>query len=388
MADDDITGRTIRNRYKLIDKLAKGTFGTVYIVRDLQTNYLYAIKILHFNFLRNHEVVTRFMREAYLPLSIDNPHIVRVIDYGEDGGIYFIVMDYIDGQSLKYVMVNFKPLEVRQALNYMRQITEGLDAAHKSGVIHRDLKPQNILVNNKGEIKITDFGLARSQETPTITDTDEFLGTAYYISPEQIDSGHAADIRADLYSVATIFYEMLAGHPPFEGNNVMDILIKHKNENIQPVSHFRSDLPPDIDQFFQKALAKQPAQRYQTPAEFQAALDHIGHQLEPQKRARLVLVSSGQAFLLTNETTMIGRRDPTQNIYPDISLVDEQKLVGRSHARVWNHQGAFAIEDLNSVNKTRLNGEILEPNKEYPLKESDIVRVGTRKEMDLRFEYY
>jgi serine/threonine protein kinase len=273
--DDDLLGYLVKGRYKLIDKLAQGAFGSVYVSRDLETNYLYAVKLLHEKFALNTEVIARFQREAHLPLSIRDPHIVQVIDYGFDSRFYFIVMDYVDGHNLRVLMTRFGRLPVEVALNYARQVAMGLEAANRQGVVHRDLKPQNILVTNRGEVKITDFGLARGKNMPTITETDEFMGTAYYISPEQIASGHSVDIRADLYSLAAILFEMLAGRPPYRGNNVLELIDQHRSAPIPSLCQLRPDLPFAMDLFFQKALAKLPEQRYQTPAEFLMALDYL-----------------------------------------------------------------------------------------------------------------
>lgn len=158
--DDTFLGYLVKERYKLIDQIAEGAFGSVYIARDLETNYLYAVKLLHNKFLRNTEILQRFQREASLPLGLDDPHIVHVIDYGWDGQVHFIVMDYVDGHNLRAIMQRRGPFPLETALNYAEQVALGLAAANSRGIVHRDLKPQNILVNNRGEVKITDFGLA------------------------------------------------------------------------------------------------------------------------------------------------------------------------------------------------------------------------------------
>ncbi|MBX5458702.1 MAG: protein kinase [Thermogemmatispora sp.] len=408
--DDALLGYLVKGRYKLIDQVAEGAFGSVYIARDLETNYLYAVKLLHEKFLRNTEILQRFQREASLPLGIDDPHIVHVIDYGWDGQVHFIVMDYVDGHNLRTIMQRRGPFPLETALAYAEQVALGLEAANGRGIVHRDLKPQNILVNNRGEVKITDFGLARAKDTPTITETDEFMGTAYYISPEQIDSGHAADIRSDLYSLAAILFEMLAGKPPYRGNNVMELIIKHKSEPIPALQPLRPDLPPVVDQFFQKGLAKRPEQRYQTPQEFIEALQNLRRVMAshpqpaslptssanslalpeqstlieaaaPRAVAQLVHLATGEAFPLTSQEMIIGRRDPVRNLYPDISLAD--KMVGRRHACIRNRQGTFTVEDLHSRNRTRLNGRFLPPGEERSLNHGDILRFGN---IEMRFE--
>jgi len=284
-----------------------------------------------------------------------------------------------------------------------------LETAYKQGVVHRDIKPQNILINGKDVVKIVDFGLARSRETVTLTQSNVFMGTAYYISPEQAESGRSADTRSDLYSVATVLFEMLTGNPPFEGETAVDIVIKHMNEKVPSICRLRPDLPGDVDIFMQKAMAKSPAERYATPQEFIAALDQLQERIQamppgkrvqepgyepkpgtagsaksplvPPKQARIVVISSGQQIPLNGELMVVGRQDPILGIFPEINLAD--KTVGRRHAYLRNQQGSYTVEDLNALNKTRLNGITLTPHEERTLKDGDILRFGS---VEVRFE--
>ena len=406
----DMLNRVIKGKYKLIDERGRGSFATVYIARDTLNNCIYAIKIMHLEFSNDGELLARFQREAHILLNLSDPHIVRIVDYGNDNNTHFIVMDYIDGQNLKYYLITYGPMEAGRALNYAHQIAEGLDTAYKQGVVHRDIKPQNILINAKDVVKITDFGLARGRETVTLTQSNVFMGTAYYISPEQAESGRSADTRSDLYSVATVLFEMLTGHPPFEGETAVDIVIKHMNEKVPSLSRLRPELPVEFDFFMQKAMAKKAADRYQTPQEFIAALEqlqeHIQTMPQPiagrkqavaagqennaqgpsrqpalQKQARLVVLSSGQTIPLTTEVMVVGRQDPIIRNFPEIDLAD--KTVGRRHAYLRNQQGTFTVEDLNALNKTRLNGVTLTPHEERPLKDGDLLRFGS---VEVRFE--
>jgi len=404
----DMIGRVIKGHYKLIDERGRGSFATVYIARDLEDNRIYAIKVMHFELSSDGELLARFQREAHILLNLSDPHIVRIFDYGNDNNMYYIVMDYIDGQSLKYYMINENSLEPLRSINYARQIAEGLEEAYKQGVVHRDIKPQNILINSKDMVKITDFGLARSRETVTLTQSNVFMGTAYYISPEQAESGRSADTRSDLYSVATVLFEMLTGRPPYEGETAVDIVIKHMNDKIPSICRLRPELPIEMDAFIQKALAKSPADRFATPQEFIAALDQIQERLPvtpqratvarggeaklgndgmgrpgitPSREARIVVISSGNLIPLKGELMIVGRQDPTQGIYPEINLTD--KTVGRQHAYLRNKQGTYTVEDLNSLNKTRLNGVTLTPREERTLKDNDVLRFGS---VEVRFE--
>jgi len=405
----DMIGRVIKGRYKLIDERGRGSFATVYVARDTENNHIYAVKVMHLELSNDGELLARFQREAHIHLNLSDPHIVRIVDYGNDNQMYYIVMEYIDGQNLKYHMITHGPMEPLRALNYTRQIAEGLDAANKQGVVHRDIKPQNILISGKDVVKIVDFGLARSRETVTLTQSNVFMGTAYYISPEQAESGRSADIRSDLYSAATVLFEMLTGNPPFEGETAVDIVIKHMNEKVPSICRLRPDLPVEVDIFMQKAMAKAPADRYATPQEFIAALDQLQERIQamppgkrvsgpgyeqkpgaagpaispaaPPKQARIVVISSGQQIPLTGELMVVGRQDPILGIFPEINLAD--KTVGRRHAYLRNQQGAYTVEDLNALNKTRLNGITLTPHEERTLKDGDILRFGS---VEVRFE--
>jgi len=261
----DMLGRVIKGRYKLIDEIGRGSFATVYIVRDTKTNRIFAMKAMLNELADDGELLARFQREAHILLTLHDPHIVRIFEYGDESDLHYILMDYIDGQNLKYHTLTSGPMEPARALDYARQIAEGLDTAFKNGVVHRDIKPQNIVLNSQGVAKITDFGLARSRETVTLTQSNVFMGTAYYIPPEQAESGRSADIRSDLYSVAAVLFEMLSGHPPYEGDTAVDIVVKHMNDKVPFICTIRPELPRELDQFIQKAMAKLPADRFSTP---------------------------------------------------------------------------------------------------------------------------
>jgi serine/threonine-protein kinase len=420
----DMIGRVIKGRYKLIDELGRGSFATVYIARDTKNNRIYAVKIMHFEFADDGELLARFQREAHILLQLSDPHIVRIFDYGDDNDLHYIVMDYIDGQNLKYHTLTHGPMEPLRALDYAHQICEGLDTAYKHGVVHRDIKPQNIVINSKDAVKITDFGLARSRETVTLTQSNVFMGTAYYIPPEQAESGRSADTRSDLYSVAAVLFEMLTGNPPYEGETAVDIVVKHMNDKVPSICRIRPELPREVDLFMQKAMAKSPADRYSTPREFINALEQLQQRVQaslselhdlkerrgeaneqgkreqagffrvtpeegiskptpppPRKQARLLVATNGQTIALTRDLMVVGRQDPVLGIFPEINLAD--KTVGRRHAYLRNQHGQFTVEDLNALNKTRLNGEILAPYEERALKDGDVLRFGS---VEVRFE--
>ncbi len=384
----DLVGREIKNRYRLIDERGSGNFGTVYIARDLVTNYLYAAKIMRIDHTGDNELVERFKREAFILYNLNDTHIVRVIDYGNEGNLYYIIMHHIDGQNLKYYMQHYGPMEPLRALDYVYQVSEGLNAAYKNGVVHRDLKPQNLLINNKGVVKIADFGLSRGQDMFTITHSDKFMGTAYYVAPEQIASSHAVDTRADLYSLSAVLFEMLTGDPPYTGGGALDIILMHTRNPIPSLCQKRPDLPAEMDAFMTKALAKAPEARFQSPAEYMLAIEHLqqlirGNVAPPQAEALLILLENGQVYRLQGNKLLIGREDPRREIHPDVLINDESRTIGRIHACLTCQQGQWSIEDRNSRNKTRLNGNVLVPYEPHPLKNGDLLRFGR---VEARFE--
>ncbi|HEY3992380.1 MAG TPA: FHA domain-containing serine/threonine-protein kinase [Ktedonobacteraceae bacterium] len=386
----DLIGREIKTRYRLIDERGSGNFGTVYIARDLVTNYLYAAKIMRIDHTDDNELVERFKREAFILYSLNDEHIVRVIDYGNEGNLYYIIMHHIDGQNLKYYMQHYGAMEPLRALDYVYQVCLGLHAAYKSGVVHRDLKPQNILVNNKGVVKIADFGLSRSQNMYTITHSDKFMGTAYYVAPEQIASSHEVDTRADLYSLTTVLFEMLTGNPPYSGGSALDVILMHTHNPIPSICRLRPELPAEMDTFILKALAKAPAARFQSPAEYMAAIEQLQQRIRgsiapPQPEASLVLLDGGQVFLLQGTKMLVGREDPRREIHPEVLINDEHKTVGRVHACFSCQDGQWSIEDRNARNKTRLNGDILIPYEPRMLKNGDLLRFGR---IEARFELH
>lgn len=384
----DLVGREIKGRYKLIDERGSGNFGTVYVVRDILTNYLYAAKVMRMDHTDDSELVERFKREAVILYNLNDPHIVRVIDYGNEGQLYYIIMHHIDGQNLKYYMQNYGVMEPLRALDYTHQAAQGLNGAFKRGVVHRDIKPQNILINNKGILKIVDFGLSRSRDMLTITHSDKFMGTAYYVAPEQVTNSHEVDTRADLYALSAMLFEMLSGTPPYTEGNALDIILQHTRAEIPLICRRRPGLPPELDSFMQKSLAKDPGLRFQSPAEYIGAIEQLQQRIrgevgKTQQQARLILLGDGQSFPLLGTQMIIGRPDPRREVHPDILIHDEHKTVGRVHACLSCYQGHWSIEDRNSRNKTRVNGNILIPYTPQPLKDGDLLRFGR---VEARFE--
>ncbi len=385
-------GRVLKNRYKLIDERGSGSMATVYIGRDLETNRLYAVKVLSRQAAAESELVERFQREFELLTRLSGPHVVSPVDFGEDRGNLFIVMDYVDGHNLKHAVLTGGAFSLARAIDATEQACAGVAAAAEQGIVHRDIKPQNLLLSVDNVVKLTDFGLARSHESRDITVTGFFVGTPFYVAPEQVENSRRADVRADLYSLACVFFELLTARVPYDGEHAWDVVMQHLNGTIPVPRSLRADLPAEYDAFFVRALAKQPADRYQTPRAFVDALEALplperqaaaaGKQVELMGT---LVAGVGTPLLLSAPDMVVGRSDPQRGFHPDVDLLalDPAQTVSRRHARFTRHAGRFYVEDLNAFNRTRVNGAPLVPHQEVELHPGDALRLGN---VELRFE--
>ncbi|MEW6769830.1 MAG: PASTA domain-containing protein [Bacillota bacterium] len=266
-------GRVVGNRYKIIRELGGGGMAVVYQGEDLVLNRFVTIKVLRDEYARDEDFVRRFRQEARAVASLSHPNIVGVFDVGCDDGIHYLVMEYVEGQNLKSLIREGK-ITAGTALAITREICDALGHAHERGIVHRDVKPHNILVTATGKAKLADFGIARALGSTTMGATKVLLGSVQYISPEQA-RGEPADARSDIYSLGAVLYEMLAGRPPFTGDNPVAVAIKHIQDNPPPVDRLNPSVPPALKAVLEKAMAKNPALRYQSVAAMKADLDNL-----------------------------------------------------------------------------------------------------------------
>lgn len=243
----------------------------VYLARDTHLGREVAIKILYKRYARDEEFVARFRREAQSAAALNHPHIVSIFDRGEADGSYYIAMEYLEGKSLKEIIPE-SGLEPARAIEIAVQILQALQFAHENNVIHRDIKPHNIVLNGRGQVKVTDFGIARAGTAPAMTETGSIIGTAQYLSPEQA-KGKAVEQSSDLYSMGVVLYEMLTGKVPFEGENPIAIALKHLSDMPVPPQALASRIPDNLNAVVMRALAKDPRDRYPTAEEFIADLN-------------------------------------------------------------------------------------------------------------------
>jgi len=266
-----VVGEVVAGRYELQELLGTGGMSSVYRAHDTLLERDVALKILHEHHHEDEEYLERFRREARAVAQLSHPNIVTVIDRGEADGRQFIVFEYVEGQTLKDV-VDAGPLDVGRALEVTIAIARGLGFAHEHGIVHRDVKPQNVILNSDGEAKVTDFGIARSVDVEGVTESGTVLGTSNYIAPEQA-TGQAVDLRTDVYSLGVVLFELLTGEAPFTGESFVAVAMRHVHEPAPSVLDRRRDVPTRVAHAVDKALEKDPAHRFASMEDFAGELE-------------------------------------------------------------------------------------------------------------------
>ena len=275
----EVAGNTlVDGRYRILRRIGSGGMADVYCAEDSHLGRQVAIKVLHRRFAQDQEFVERFRREAKSAAGLNHPNVVGVFDRGEHEGTYYIAMEFLTGRTLKDIVTTEAPLSQERVIDIGTQILEAAGFAHRHGVIHRDFKPHNVIVDDLGHAKVTDFGIARAGASE-MTETGSIMGTAQYLSPEQAQ-GHAVTATSDLYSIGVMLYEMLAGRLPFEGDSAVAVALKHLSEQPPPISQWRPDVHPALEAVVMAALAKDPTQRWQSAEDLAAALEAARAQIE------------------------------------------------------------------------------------------------------------
>ena len=239
-------GQTINDRYEILRSIGEGGMANVYLGHDKILDRNVAIKILRGDLSNDEKFVRRFQREALSASSLAHPNIVEMYDVGEDDGLYYIVMEYIEGKTLKQLLKKRGTLTLSEAIDIMLQLTDGMAHAHDSYIIHRDLKPQNIMIKDDGQIKITDFGIAMALNSTQLTQTNSVMGSVHYLPPEQA-SGKGATIQSDVYSMGILMYELLTGSLPFRGDNAVEIALKQIKEPFPSIKEQLPSIPQSIE---------------------------------------------------------------------------------------------------------------------------------------------
>lgn len=255
-------GQKINDRYEIIRSIGEGGMANVYLGYDTILDRNVAIKVLRGDLSNDDKFVRRFQREALSASSLAHPSIVEMYDVGVDDNLYYIVMEYVDGKTIKQLLKKRGNLTLSEAIDIMLQLTDGMSHAHDSYIIHRDLKPQNIMIKDDGQIKITDFGIAMALNSTQLTQTNSVMGSVHYLPPEQA-SGKGSTIKSDIYSMGIIFYELLSGSLPFRGDNAVEIALKHMRDPLPSLRAENSAIPQSIENIIMRATAKNPKNRYE-----------------------------------------------------------------------------------------------------------------------------
>ena len=267
-----VKGSKINDRYQIIKTLGEGGMANVYLAHDTILDRNVAVKVLRGDLANDEKFVRRFQREALSASSLSHPNIVEMYDVGEDDGQYYIVMEYVDGKTLKQVLKQRGKLSITEVVDIMLQLTDGMAHAHDAYIIHRDIKPQNIMILSNGMIKITDFGVATALNSTQLTQTNSVMGTVHYLPPEQAQ-GKGSTIRSDIYSMGIMMYELLTGLVPYKGDNAVEIALKHLKEPLPSVRKVDSSIPQSIENIIIRATAKNPKNRYTDAREMHEDLE-------------------------------------------------------------------------------------------------------------------
>ncbi len=280
---DTLINTLFDGRYRVQRKLGQGGMADVYLAEDEELGRRVAIKILNDRHAADEQFVERFRREAKNAAGLSHPNIVSIYDRGEAEGTYYIAMEYLEGSNLKDIILQRGPLPVEEAVGFARDILGALKFAHRKGLVHRDIKPHNVMCDADGRVKVTDFGIARAGAASQMTEAGSIIGTAQYLSPEQARGG-VVDQRSDLYSVGIVLYELLTGTVPFSGDTPVEIAMKHLSAVPEPPSARRPEIPRALDQVVLRALAKDPDKRYQSAEEMDAELARVAEGLPVSAR--------------------------------------------------------------------------------------------------------
>ena len=267
-----LNGKRISDRYKILRMIGGGGMANVYLARDMILDRDVALKILRMDFSNDEEFIRRFHREAQSATSLAHPNIVSIYDVGEEGDIYYIVMEYVDGMTLKQYIQAYSPIPVEKALDIMKQVTSAVSHAHQNHIVHRDIKPHNILIDHNGKVKITDFGIAMALSATSITQTNSVLGSVHYLSPEQARGG-MANKKSDIYSLGIVMFELITGRLPFSGESAVSIALKHLQSETPSPSRWNPSIPQSVENIILKATAKDQFHRYASVEEMEEDIE-------------------------------------------------------------------------------------------------------------------
>lgn len=411
-----LEGRILKDRYRIYDRLGAGGAATVYLGRDSQTGQMAIIKLVH-GHLVNEKFMGRFQREIELLQTLDNPHIVKLYDWALqefdpelNQTLSYIVAEFVEGHTLADIIDTRGPLAEADALALGKQIAKGLADVHNKGIVHRDIKSQNIMITPDSMAKIIDFGIAKGPGQATLTASSHFAGTLYYAPPEQILEAHGVDHRADVYALGVVLYEMMTATLPVKAREFGTVASRIISGKLDPITGVSEPVAALVMQM----MALKPEQRPANCEEIVRRIEKIigknsgaglldldapttTANMRPvhippegtmvmQSQYELVTVD-GKRAALTLQETVIGRSHPRDTVVPDIDLwtmgVEDARTASRRHCRLFIDNGQYYLEDLGSMNGTYLNEQQIQPGNIYPVNEGDRIAAG-RVQMTFR----
>lgn len=313
-------GKRINDRYQILETIGSGGMASVYKAYDVILNRNVAVKVLRPQFSDDDEFIRRFRREAQAATSLSHPNVVSIYDVGEEDDLYYIVMEYVEGPTLKQLIGQKGTISLTETVNIMKQISSAIAHAHENQIVHRDIKPHNILLSKKGEAKVTDFGIARAMASATITHTNTVMGSVHYLSPEQARGGIVNE-KSDIYSLGIVLYEMLTGKVPFSGDTAVSIAIKHLQMDVPSPRQTNPTLPQSIENIVLKATTKDPFHRYHNVIDMEADLDSAMDPsrsnekkfvvpLDSEEVTKAIPIIKGNQFDKDIENTIVKGTDP------------------------------------------------------------------------------
>lgn len=318
-----IKGQKINDRYQIVRMIGEGGMANVYLAYDTILDRNVAVKILRGDLSGDEKFVRRFQREAISASSLSHPNIVEMYDVGEDDGKYFIVMEYVDGKTLKSLIKRRGALTLPEVMDIMKQLTSAIACAHDSYIIHRDIKPQNVMILEDGRVKITDFGIAMALNSHELTQTNSVMGSVHYLPPEQAN-GTGSTIKSDIYSLGILMYELLTGKLPFKGENAVEIAIKQMKEPIPSVRNLNPEIPQSVENIILKACAKNPKNRYENIREMN---DDVLLALDPEHAydEKVVYAFPEQDVDETKQMSKVTRSKLNKNVQKNVNVEEKPK---------------------------------------------------------------
>jgi len=336
---EQLIGRILGKRYEIVEEIGSGGMAVVYRALDRLLNRVVTVKILREQYAEDEEFVQRFHREAQAVASLSHPNIVGLYDVGAEGKLHYLVMEYVPGKSLKQLIKEEAPLELNKAIEIMRQILDALQHAHENNIVHRDVKPHNILLTPGGRIKVTDFGISRAATGITLTYTGSMVGSVHYISPEQA-RGKLTTIRSDIYSAGVVLYEMLTGCLPFSGEGPIAIAMKHIESEVAPPSQLNPQIPRAVEKVILKAMAKMPEHRFASAREMSLALSGARYNQWDQADAGPAAEKNEAEMKVVPQTQKQRKMKPLAWVL--VVLV----LLGLGYLAYWGTLSVLTVEDV------------------------------------------